>query len=296
MSNKNFSTIMSIIALLFFLPQFVMNAQTEKSELNKKIKNIKGEVEKITIIADGEEHTFSDDEAKKLFKKLKTFKNKEVLVKVLEGKQGSGNVWFSDGEGDIDVMAFINEEHEFEFEEELEDGQKVKKEIKVEIEDGEKKVEVITTKEGKETKEVFEGEEAEEFLKKSKSNKHFNIEIYDDKDLEWVSEGDANIIFLSEETEDEGEVEKKVEVEVEDGVKKVTVTTTKDGKEEVKTYEGDEAEKYFKKKNKKKSHGYKIFKSNGNDDLIEIIIKKDGTKKNIKKIIKRKRSNDDKDK
>jgi len=155
---------------------------------------------------------------------------------------------------------------------------------------------VITTKEGKETKEVFEGEEAEEFLKKSKSNKHFNIEIYDDKDLEWVSEGDANIIFLSEETEDEGEVEKKVEVEVEDGVKKVTVTTTKDGKEEVKTYEGDEAEKYFKKKNKKKSHGYKIFKSNGNDDLIEIIIKKDGTKKNIKKIIKRKRSNDDKDK
>jgi hypothetical protein len=257
--------------------------------VKEKIKNIKGEIEKITITADGEEHVFSGEEAEELFKKLKSSKHKNISVKVLEGMDGNDkNIWVMKGDDDINLTTIIEDEIEFEFEEDGEEGEKIKKEIKVEIEDGEKRVEVTTNKDGEEITEVFEGEEAEEFLKNSKHDKKFNIKIYDDSDLEWVSEGDADMIFLSEEIDGDAEMEKKVEVEIEDGVKKVTVTTTKDGKEEVKTYEGDEADKYLKKMKHGKHRGFKFFKSD--DDVL--IIDKDSKHKRMKKIIIKKEKDD----
>jgi hypothetical protein len=290
--TTSFSKITLIIISLLLLPLFLTNAQSEKSMVKEKIKNIKGDIEKITITADGEEHVFSGEEAEELFKKLKLSKHKNISVKVLEGLDGNDkNIWVMKGDDDINLTTIIEDEYEFEFEEEGEDGESIKKEIKIEIEDGKKKVEVTTTKDGKESTEVFEGEEAEEFLKNSKHDKKFNIKIYDDSDLEWVSEGDADMIFLSEEMEGDAEIEKKVEVEIEDGVQKVTVTTTKDGKDEVKTYEGDEADKYLKKMNHGKHHGYKFFKS---DDNV-LIIDKDSKHKKMKKIIiKKEKDNDDK--
>ena len=103
------------------------------------------------------------------------------------------------------------------------------KEITVDIDtkdtDGEKVIIINKNIDGKETVEKYSGDEAEEFILKMK----------DDGDLVWISDGDAESI------------KKKVNVEVADGVKIVTVTTTEDGKENIEVYEGKEAEEYLKK-------------------------------------------------
>lgn len=62
--------------------------------------------------------------------------------------------------------------------------------------------------------------------------------------------------------------QKKVKVEIKDGKKNITVTTVKDGKEETKTYEGEEAEKFLKEEG---GNGkVKVFvKKIGEDDELE---------------------------
>jgi hypothetical protein len=295
-----------LIALL--IPTVISFAQTGEKETKEKINNIKGHVEEITITAGGSEFTFSGDEAAEIFEKLKSAYDDKVLVKLLKDKgHNEKMVWVTKGDGDVNMTAVLEDEFEFNFEDEGADGEKIKKEIKIDMDDGEKKVTVKTTKDGEVTTDVYEGEEAEEFLKKSKHNKKFNIKVFDDGDLEWVDGDDVQMIFLSEEMEGEGEIEKKIEVSDEDGVKKVTVTTTKDGKEDVKTYEGDEAEEYLEKMNKGNHHKFKFF--SGDDDviiidkdklkidgedgdkIIEVIIDKDDDVKEVQKIIIKKEKN-----
>ncbi|MBL1213515.1 MAG: hypothetical protein HND52_09160 [Ignavibacteriae bacterium] len=300
MKNYNqtlFQKLMAAMVVLFFM-YGIISAQPNQNDLDEKIKNIKDDIEKIIINAGGEEYTFTGDDAKELFKRLKSENDKRVMVKVIEGVDDGGTVWVTKGNDDVNVNAVFEDEYEFHFEEEGENGEKIKKEIEVEVEDGEKKVTVTTTKNGEETTEVFEGEEAEEFLKNSKHSKKYNIKIYDDEDLEWTSEGDVNMIFISEEMEGEEGVEKEIKINIEDGKKKVTVKTTKDGKEDVKIYEGDEADEYLEKM-KGDGHGVKFFSSDDNvfimkkgkidgkndDDLIEVIVDKDSKKKKMKKII-----------
>ena len=72
------------------------------------------------------------------------------------------------------------------------------------------------------------------------------------------------VIFLS----------KKVKVEIDDGNKKVTVTTKENGEEKIEVYEGEEADEYLDKM--KSEHG--------NEMLIEI--DEDGNHKKMKKILK----------
>ena len=57
----------------------------------------------------------------------------------------------------------------------------IQKKVKVEIENGEKKVTVTTKENGEETTEVYEGDDAEEYIEKMKAeNDEFNIEIKSD--------------------------------------------------------------------------------------------------------------------
>jgi hypothetical protein len=75
---------------------------------------------------------------------------------------------------------------------------------------------------------------------------------------------------------DEGELEnmeKNVKVEIEDGQKKVMITTKENGEEKTEVYEGAEADEYLEKM--KSEHG--------NEMLMEI--DEDGSTKKIKKII-----------
>ncbi|PKL83625.1 MAG: hypothetical protein CVV24_04025 [Ignavibacteriae bacterium HGW-Ignavibacteriae-3] len=97
------------------------------------------------------------------------------------------------------------------------------------------KVEKITVKvDGKEV--VFEGKDAQNMADKMRSEK--KIRIFSSGDLKELKDGDFDI-------KKDG-ITKKVMVNVEDGKKIVTVTTTKDGKEETKTYEGEDAENFMK--------------------------------------------------
>jgi hypothetical protein len=149
---------------------------------------------------------------------------------------------------------------------------------------------------------TFEGEEAEKLFTKMKShNKSSNtylvkvdeeggegtkkIIIKSDGDLDEVyefkmQEGDHAVWFSGEDNLQN--LEKKINVEIEDGKKKVTITTTENGEEKTETYEGEEAEEYLEKM--KSEHGH--------DMLIEI--DNDGEHKKMKKIIIKKKETKDK--
>jgi len=79
-----------------------------------------------------------------------------------------------------------------------------------------------------------------------------DIEGFDDAEiLKFVGEGDSTNVFIMHDGDDGAvKIKKKVIVSDENGVKKVTVTTTKDGKEEVKVYDGKEADEVLKSMDK----------------------------------------------
>ena len=95
-------------------------------------------------------------------------------------------------------------------------------------------------------------------------NEEHHVEVFggDDEDL----------IIISEDVHEDMEgMHKKINVEVKDGNKKVTVTTKENGEEKIEVYEGDEADKYIKEMNEK--HG---------DDM-DILIEKDSDDGKVKK-------------
>jgi hypothetical protein len=118
------------------------------------------------------------------------------------------------------------------------------------------KVEKITVKvDGKDV--VFEGNDAEGLAKKLRAfGKMPDMVWFADEDGEFKDkEGNVMLYRFNKKGKEfkvdaAGEENKKVEVKIEDGNKKVTVTNFKDGKEETKTYEGEEAEKFLKENEK----------------------------------------------
>lgn len=124
------------------------------------------------------------------------------------------------------------------------------------------KVEKLTVKvDGKDV--VFEGKEAEELVKKLRAfGKAPEMIWLSDEDEEFEHEGGKVMMFKYDSKDkdftvsDKDDMDRKVEVRIVDGDKKVTVTTMKDGKEETKTYEGEEAEKYLN--DNKKSGSFRI--------------------------------------
>lgn len=118
------------------------------------------------------------------------------------------------------------------------------KEAKDKLAELDGKVEKVTIKvNGKDV--VFEGTDAERIVTLAKATGEKKIvQGFKLDEFDWTSK----------------ENQKKVKVEVKGGKKSVTVTTNKDGKEETKTYEGDEAEKFLNK-----DHG---------DGEVKVIMKK----------------------
>jgi len=123
-----------------------------------------------------------------------------------------------------------------------------KEESKTKLDQLKGKVEKITVKvDGKDV--VFEGEEAQKMADQLKSEKR--IKIMSSAGLKGIKESKGNVmIFKSKEDDNDsdeegGEITKKVNVEVKDGKKVVTITTNKDGKEETTVYEGEKAEKFI---------------------------------------------------
>ncbi|KAF0150555.1 MAG: hypothetical protein FD143_2558 [Ignavibacteria bacterium] len=135
------------------------------------------------------------------------------------------------------------------------------------------KIEKVTIKvDGKDV--VFEGKEAEQIAKIAKaagvikalavttdeedvtvSGKKKKIKIYTSGGASCCVANTCEDIDLKKDG-----VQKKVKVEIKDGKKNVTVTTSKDGKEETKTYVGEEADKFIAEE--------------GGDGKVKVIMKK----------------------
>lgn len=239
------------IFVLFLAAAFVM-AQKDDS-VKDKLNNIKGEVNKIVISTDKGDVTFEGEDAEKIFQRMKSDKIKKLKwisesnedldnggENVLIFKSGKGGKHlikeFKDSENVIIMKHGDDEDFDI-----LEDGKTIKVNVEVEDENGEKKVTVTTTENGEEKVETFEGKEADEYLENMEDEHDTIIDIdVDDEDNIWIHKID-----------DAENIEKNVKIEINDGVKKITETTTENGKKSVKIYEGEEAEKYLQENNEK---------------------------------------------
>lgn len=99
---------------------------------------------------------------------------------------------------------------------EKEEVRSIKKEVRMEEENGQKTLTIIISENGQETKEVYEGDAADTKLE----------ELMSEYDIEKAAE-----------------VNKEVKVEEIDGLKRVTVITKEGGKETVEVFEGPDADK-----------------------------------------------------
>ena len=161
--------------LLFILAPFLVNAQ---SELDKKVNEIKGKVDEIIIKSDGKEYSFSGDEAEQLFDSMKQDKKaKHFEFFTDDGKVFTGDSLIkkfvfkdkNDSDSESNIMVFINEDDDCDSM--GKDFKKIKKEINVTGDDGNKVVTVTTNEDGKENIEVYEGKAAEEYLDKINDEK-----------------------------------------------------------------------------------------------------------------------------
>jgi len=270
--NNKFITLCSAFLVIAFLSPITFGQN--KKELHKKLDKIDGKVKKISIQTDKGTVSFTGKEAEEILKKLKKKENKFV---------------FSVDRDDVfdkhhDVMFFSDDDNIFDVDK---DG--LSKKVKVEIINGKKEATIETTKDGKKTVEKLKGKEAEEYLKKNKvRSKTFSWKDKDGKKIKmkrfkvksgnnvWFDKDDGDVIILKNKKKKHfkhnDSVEKEIKINVKNGKKEVTVTTTKDGKKIVKTYKDKDDEKYLEKLE--------------HDDDITVDIK---DKDNMKKIIIKKK-------
>ena len=236
-----------MIALLLF---GFISISAQSDETKEKLKNLEGDATKITIeTADGEVEITGEDAAV-LFKRMKAKKN--IMIK---------KIHHGDMDEDGNVMFFKKGMHSGD----------ITIDVKVDDADGEKVVVIKKNVDGKEIVEEYKGEEAEKYLIKHSGGKHGNKFISDDGEVTIIMEMDGDDFhWISEDSEKN--VMKKINVEVNDGVKKVTVTTTEDGNENVEVYEGEEAEKFMEKKSK---NGKKLMFISEGDDMTTVTMDSD---------------------
>ncbi len=172
------------IALFLIMP-FFTNAQ---EDVNKILKDITGKVDEIIIKSDGKDYVFRGEEAEKIFTRLRLSSRKNVMfihkdddelceknvkrIKVhIDSDDDEDLIWIDEnGERKI-----LDDDDLFEFHEDdtVIDGNH--KKIKVEIKDDSKKVTIATIEDGIEKVEVFEGEDAEKYINKIKSDEKIII-------------------------------------------------------------------------------------------------------------------------
>jgi hypothetical protein len=232
---------------ILFLFSILLLAQDKKS-MKEKINNIEGDVSKIVITSDKGELTFEGDEAQKIFKRIKSPKMEKHIkwisddnheidgddVLIFKSEDGKKHIIKHKGKGDK-MMMFMNDDFEG------------KKTIEVEIEDdsdeseGEKTVTVTTVENGEKKVETYKGKKADEYLDKMEDVGEIIIDI--DTDIK----GDSKHVWVMNKPAKMKDIDKKIEVKLENDIKTVTVTTTEEGEEKVKVYTGKEADEFLKK-------------------------------------------------
>ena len=176
-----------ILNLALFTALFIIPSSLAQEKLKDKIEKIEGSVEKIVITSDGKDYTFQGNEAKELFDKIKKKSSYNFVWTTSDSAAGNENVYIiktngndkeieieSEGENKI----ILKTDKDFDS-----DIKGIKKKVKIEVENGNKKVTVITKENGEEKTEVYKGKEADEYIEKMKSeNKDFNLSIDKDND------------------------------------------------------------------------------------------------------------------
>lgn len=156
------------LALLFIAYSITITAQEkEKSELNKKLDQLKGKVTKVTVQVEGKDVIFEGNEAETLVKKMKSASVANAVYWTARDKSAKGNyriITRSGDDEDFDVEEIIASK----IDENASPAKRLK--LKMEKTDGDMKLTVIETdKEGKEVEKTYEGEEAEKYLKENGS-------------------------------------------------------------------------------------------------------------------------------
>lgn len=264
--------VLTIQIFILFLTSIFLMAQDDKT-LKEKLSKV-DEASKIVITTEKGEITFEGDEAKQLLKRMKSKKMHKKLewisedgediefdgdnVMIFKSKDGEKHIIKKIKKGDQTMIMKHGDIDDIDL---IENG----KTIKVEVEDGEKTVTVTTKEDGEEKVETFKGKEADEYLENMEDDHNVIIDI-DIDDL------DGDNVWIHKVGDNDKEIDKKVEVRIEDGVKKVTVTTTKDGEKKVEVFEGDEADEYFE--NSEKNENVHIIKKKfKGDKKHKVIIK-----------------------
>ncbi|MEW6508304.1 MAG: hypothetical protein AB1432_11220 [Bacteroidota bacterium] len=178
--------IISFFFLIGILSQAIF-AQDKKDDMSSKLDQLKGKVEKITVKVDGKDVVFEGSEAEGLVKKLRAFGKMPNIVWFSEDGE------FKDKDGNVMLYRFNKKGKEFKVDAAGEENKKVE----VKIEDSNKKVTVTNFKDGKEETKIYEGEEAEKFLKENEKAGKFKIMIDGGCDA-----GD-HMIFFNKKLDDE---------------------------------------------------------------------------------------------
>jgi len=169
-TNKTkFFALLTIILLgLFSLKLFAQDKEEEKSKLDQ----LKGKVEKITIKVDGKDVVFDGKEAEKMVDQLKAQKKTKIFSygDMIKEEDSGDNVIIYKSKGDADGDVEVSTKN-------------ITKKVNVEDKDGKKVVTITTTKDGKEETKVYEGQEAEKFLKDEKETKHVKVFVEGDEGM-----------------------------------------------------------------------------------------------------------------
>jgi len=143
-------------------------------DVDKKLEEIDDPIDKITITSNGKEYTFEGEDAQNLFTKIKNASNtsKSFVMKYDDDDADTKKIIIISSDGDeevIDITGDIDDEFIWLGED---DGEldELEKRVKIEVEDGKKKVTVTKNENGEEKTEVYEGEEADAYLEKMKSD------------------------------------------------------------------------------------------------------------------------------
>ena len=176
-----------ILILGFITTLLIIPSNPAQEKLKDKISKIEEPVEKIVITSNGKDYTFQDEEAKELFNKIKKKPSHNFSWTTSDSTNGKEKVYIiktDDDDNEIEIETegenkiIIKSEKDLD---DLDNIEGIRKKVKVEVEDGNKKVTVTTKENGEEKTEVYEGKKADEYLDKMKSeNKDFDISI--DKD------------------------------------------------------------------------------------------------------------------
>lgn len=157
------------VIIFTFLSLNICAQEKEKSGLNKRLSEIKGKVDKVTVQVDGKDVVFEGKEAEKLVKRMKTSnanralsysigKNFKIPHVAITTNDDLEEIEEAEGLDHNIVLSFTGGD-------DLDNGMKT---IKLEKKEGKTKLTVTTEDEnGKEVTKEYEGEEADKYLEEN---------------------------------------------------------------------------------------------------------------------------------